>query len=343
MNSIPWSSFRYPILLISLTAAVWACHPEAPQETGSQAPANGYPWLPDDLGPVPQILRPGELSTAIDKFNFTLSPGGDTVFYCATNQKLGFTAPAYQVWNGTAFDPPQWLPFAEAEIPMADVQMSSDGKQLFYSTFKDYPGKAAGFHFDLWQVRWKNNAWQEPQPLKGELASAGNEFYPVLTNSGRLYFNSDFENSSDLYYADFKDGVHGKAIALPANINTEAREADAFVAADESYIIFVRVDAEDGFGNSDLYISFRRSDTSWTDPQNLGPTINSDQIDGSPWLSPDGQYLVFTTGRKEAQIKQEAITDYEAFKGINESSRNGSLNFYACKIDLEYYRKKAQK
>ena len=136
MNSIPWSSFRYPILLISLTAAVWACHPEAPQETGSQAPANGYPWLPDDLGPVPQILRPGELSTAIDKFNFTLSPGGDTVFYCATNQKLGFTAPAYQVWNGTAFDPPQWLPFAEAEIPMADVQMSSDGKQLFYSTFK---------------------------------------------------------------------------------------------------------------------------------------------------------------------------------------------------------------
>lgn len=326
---------------LSLCLGTWGCHPEAPKNIDSQEPNIDYPWLPGDLGSTPQKLRAEEVSTFIDKFNFSVSPSADTIFYCATSQKLGFTAPAMQVWNGESFDSPQWLPFAEADIPMADIQISPDGKTLLYSTFKDYPGKVEGFHFDLWSSKFDGEKWGEPAPIKGEIASAGNEFYPILTKSGRLYFNSDINGNSDLYYASFVNGAYTKPVALPDNINSPEREADAFVAPDESFIVFVRVDAEDGFGNSDLYISFRLDAENWSEPVNLGPEINSNQIDGSPWLSPDGQYLVFTTGRQDANLKEEAIQNYQSFKAIVESSRNGSLNYYACRLDIDRYRNPA--
>lgn len=322
---------------------IWNCSAckSASKDKGALSVTNSlYSWLPDNLDSVPRILRPGELSTSIDKFNFSLSPLGDTVFYCATIQKIGFTAAAYQVWNGKSFNPPHWLPFSEAEIPIADIQLSPNGKQLFYTTFKDYPSKKAGFHFDLWQVERKGQSWSDPFPLKGALATSGNEFFPVLTNSGRLYYNSDYQGNSDLYYSELKGDEYSKPIALPSSINTELTEADAFIAADESLIIFVRVDAKDGYGKSDLYISFREPEGQWSEAQNLGPTINSDQIDGSPWLSPDKKILIFTSGRLDTNLKQEAFSNYQSFRNLNASHRNGSLNFYACKIDLQAYREK---
>ena len=44
---------------------------------------------------------------------------------------------------------------------------------------------------------------------------------------------------------------------------------------------------------SDLYISFRNQDNSWTEAINMGAAINSSQVDGWPGLSPDGNYLFF--------------------------------------------------
>ena len=49
-----------------------------------------------------------------------------------------------------------------------------------------------------------------------------------------------------------------------------------------------------GFGNADLYVAFRERDRTWSKPVNLGETINSDQIDFCPMMTPDGRYLFFS-------------------------------------------------
>ncbi len=76
-------------------------------------------------------------------------------------------------------------------------------------------------------------------------------------------------------------------------MNTEFSEHDPFVAPDESYLIFTST-RPGGFGREDLYIGYKKVDGSWTEPKNMGKTINSSGVDFCPMLSPDGKYLFFT-------------------------------------------------
>ena len=294
--------------------------------------------LPDTIIKTPVIFYPEQVSTYIDKFNTSFGADGKTIYFTATHQKLSITGIAYQQFINGRFQAPQFVPFVSADIPVADVQISPDGKTMFYSTFKDYPGKPDGFNFNLWKSELSNGEWQSPTPLGAPIASKGNEFYPVLTTSGNLYFNSDRNGNSDLYYSQLVNGVYQEPIALPSNINTDGREADAFISADESILIFVRVDEPDGLGNSDLYISFHLGENQWSDPVNMGPEINSSGIDGSPYITPDNKYLIFTTSRMKEGIKQEAVKSFDAFEKSILSENNGSLNFYIVSLNLEKYR-----
>ena len=65
------------------------------------------------------------------------------------------------------------------------------------------------------------------------------------------------------------------------------------VAPDESYLI-VSSGRPGGFGQGDLYISFRDEDGDWRQPVNLGESINSEQVDFCPMVTPDGKYLFFS-------------------------------------------------
>ncbi|RIV71565.1 TolB family protein [Flagellimonas aequoris] len=281
---------------------------------------------------------PEIVSTSIDKFNTTFSPDGNTIYYSATSQKLGITGIAYQKFDGNTFSQPEFVPFSSSDTPIADVQISPDGNQLLFATFKHYEGKPEGFNFNLWSSSLKDGKWQDPEPIGEPIASSGNEFYPIMTKNGSLYFNSDRTGNSDIYFSRFENGSFQEPVPLPENINSESREADAFISQDESFIIFVRVDEPDGFGNSDLYISFNKGSNEWTDPINMGENINSDQIDGSPYVTPDHNYLIFTTGRRTTDIQKRAMTNYSEFKSIQSSSENGSLNFYIVQLDLAHYK-----
>lgn len=50
---------------------------------------------------------------------------------------------------------------------------------------------------------------------------------------------------------------------------------------------------DDGYGDSDLYISFRNEDGSWGKGINMGDTINTEIEEGYASITPDGKYLFF--------------------------------------------------
>ena len=287
---------------------------------------------------TPQIFYPGNVSTSIDKFNTSFNTIDGTIFYSATSQKLGVTGIAWQSFDGKSFEPPQFVPFVDVNLPTTDVQISPDGTKLYFSSFKDHEEKHDGFHFDIWQSEQVNGKWSAPRPLDIGVNSAGNEFYPILTDSGSFYFNSDRNGNSDLFVAEFKDGTYQAPRALPVEVNSEGTEADAFFARDESFVIFVRVDTEEGLGKSDLYISFNLGNGRWSEAKHMGPEINSAEIDGSPYVTPDNKFLIFTTGRKVEGARERAMMSYADFKRTHSSHENGNLNFYYVSLDLDKYR-----
>ena len=93
-------------------------------------------------------------------------------------------------------------------------------------------------------------------------------------------------------YSRLIDGKREEPRPLSKEINTGTWNAHPFIAPDESYIMWDgRRDS--GYGDSDIYISFRQQDGSWGEAVNLGDNINTDAWEASPSVTPDGKYLFF--------------------------------------------------
>jgi hypothetical protein len=98
-----------------------------------------------------------------------------------------------------------------------------------------------------------------------------------------------------------------------------------FVDPDESYLIFESA-RPGGYGFSDLYISFKRSDGSWTPALNMGEPINSSARETAASVSPDGLYLFFLSDRHQQWdsnpywVSAQVIEDLRQVADVSESS-----------------------
>ncbi len=124
------------------------------------------------------------------------------------------------------------------------------------------------------------------------------DFAPYVSASGReLYFSSNREgDQEDFFYSEFRDNRWQNAIPIGAPINTDANEGSMAISADGNTIIFTACGRKDGYGGCDLYISERVLE-GWSEPRNLGNTVNSSGWDGHPTISADGNFLYYSSDR----------------------------------------------
>ncbi len=73
-----------------------------------------------------------------------------------------------------------------------------------------------------------------------------------------------------------------------------------YVSPMEEYIIFA-ANHESGFGDIDLYISYKTENGEWGYPINMGDKINTELRERFPIVSPDGKYLFFMRHTKPNQ------------------------------------------
>ena len=79
----------------------------------------------------------------------------------------------------------------------------------------------------------------------------------------------------DVFKSRFIDGHYSEPENLGGSINSEFAESNPYIAPDESYLIFTSHGRSDGYGKYDLYISFRKTEGSWTKAKNMGNQSNS--------------------------------------------------------------------
>jgi OmpA-OmpF porin, OOP family len=62
-------------------------------------------------------------------------------------------------------------------------------------------------------------------------------------------------------------------------------------------VLILSLNRRDSNGNNDLYVSFKKTDGTWTEPHNLGGGINSEARETTPFLSSDMKTLYFSSNR----------------------------------------------
>lgn len=109
---------------------------------------------------------------------------------------------------------------------------------------------------------------------------------------GTYYFDEYKEDfTGDIRFSELVDGKRQAPKLVGKNINA-GKSFHPFIAPDESYLIFDSK-REGGYGDSDLYISFKQPDGSWGAAINLGDKINTPAWEAAATVTPDGKYLFF--------------------------------------------------
>ena len=216
---------------------------------------------------------------------------------------------------------------------------SHDGLKLYFvSTRPMDQTSTEPKDFDIWVVERKNldSAWSKPKNMGSPINTEHGEFYPSIAKNGNFYFTRDnptLNRKDDLYVSPIKDGKYQEPVALPSSINTESYEYNAFIAPDESYLIFGGYNRKDGLGSGDLYIS-HKTENGWSEAKNLGKFINSDKMDYCPFVK-DG-LLYFTSKRDLTDAKPKNTLSFddlleELWKYGNGSSRLYRISFESIK------------
>ncbi len=153
----------------------------------------------------------------------------------------------------------------------------------------------------IWKVELANDGWGKPQRLGSPINSGTGDSYASMTADGTLYFMSGREGGfgrSDIYRSELVNGEYIISENLRRPVNSEERELDPVISPDESYLIFC-ADLPGGFGSFDLYITFRNSDGTWTEPVNMGREVNTLHAENRANITPDGKYILFMRGTTE--------------------------------------------
>jgi len=278
-------------------------------------------------GMAPEMFAPGVVSTCLEELNSVFYPNGNEFYFCVHN--ANFSTIFMIKSEGKFWIKPKPLPFSSIYNDI-DVTISPDGQKLFFSSNR--PDSLNGVpknEHDIWFCTRVGDSWSIPIHLGEEINSDKEDFYPVVSKNGTLYFNSQRsgEGTNDIYMSKIVDGKYSKAEKLGPEINSEYREYDAYIDQDEEFIIFTS-DRPGNLGRGDLYISFKNQEGFWTPAKNMGAKINGMGPEFSPFLSPDGKYLLYTRQTWTPVIELTESLTYEYYLKVHNSQNNLSGNIW---------------
>lgn len=244
-------------------------------------------------GNKPVVFAPDLISTDENaEFSCTFAPDGTELYFIRRKpggeNRILFTKLENKQWS----EPSPAL-FA-ADVWAGAPCISPDGNKLFFNSKLPLPGETElSQNNNMWVAERTESGWGEPQyfgsgMMKMSVSNYGNLFYTDIT--------LDYGESGYCFLGEKKLTAKGYSDQIKVSIPMEKINSTVhpFIAPDESYIIFDSGADPDGFGGTDLFISFKNNYGSWTEPKNMGKTINSKAFEMCGSVSPDGKYLFFS-------------------------------------------------
>ncbi len=199
--------------------------------------------------------------------------------------------------------------------------ISSDGKFGLMTINKEVLETDETRSSDLFYIeKNKKGRWSSPTSLDGKNVNTMYfEGSATMTEDRKtIYFVSDRNaerKHSDIYVVQEIDGKWGEAKLLPETINTIGRETTPYITPDGKYLFFSS-DGLVGMGGLDIYVSQKLENDQWSEPVNLGGTINSVNNDTHFYYYPE---------LNKAMISSTSLTGQKGSLDIFEMDMTGFI------------------
>lgn len=185
--------------------------------------------------------------------------------------------------------------------------LSPDGKTLYFSR-RNHPENIGGVgdKEDIWYSQLDSTGhWQIARNIGPGLNTNGPNFINTIqsvTPDGQsaimVLGNKYLDNGKMMAGVSISTQVNGEwTKPVPINIINDynySAEANYFLTNSRTTLL-MSVQREDSYGDRDLYVTFMKNDSVWSEPLNLGDMVNTASEESSPFLAPDGKTLYFSS------------------------------------------------
>jgi outer membrane protein OmpA-like peptidoglycan-associated protein len=243
-----------------------------------------------------------------------LTPDGQTMYFSRKNhpENIGGLDDPEDIWYSNYDNEIQeWLEAINAGEPLNNKganfisSITPDGKSLTvilgnkYHRNKDMkPGVSISTR--------SSTGWSEPVPVNINNAFIENsDGHYFLTQNRETMIMAvkrlDSYGGKDIYVTFLlPDGSWTEPLNLGDAINTSSDEDSPFLAADNETLYFSSK-GYSGFGGYDIYISRRLDDSwkSWSEPENLGRKLNTEEDEMFFTIPPSGDYAYYSKSNTE--------------------------------------------
>ena len=280
---------------------------------------SNYPIIADI--PKMQLLASGIVIEALDKnvnseyseLNPLLSPDGKTLYFSRKNHpgNIGGVTDKEDIWYSELDSTGHWelaknmgtqFNNESPNFVSAIQSVTPDGKTAIMLVGNKYlpNGKMIAGVSVSTNV---GGQWSTPIPLNITNDYNFNEKanYFLTNNRQTLILSVEREDSRgdrDLYVSFMQpDSTWTEPLSLGEVVNSAGEESAPFLAADNK-TLYYSSKGFSGYGGSDIYVSRRLDDTwtSWSEPENLGPEINSPAEDLFFNIPASSEYAYYSRG-----------------------------------------------
>ena len=182
--------------------------------------------------------------------------------------------------------------------------ISADNRVLFYTGRRpDSQGgekdKSGIYLEDIYSsTRGFGEDWGNSINLGTPVNSKSHDATVGLAPDGKslLIYKSISGKNGDIFITrQGDDGVWEEPSSIGDNINTKFHESSATLTFDEK-VLFFDSDKPGGEGQHDIYVSYWDEEKGeWGEPENIGPTINTQYEEKGVFVSDDGKTLYFSS------------------------------------------------
>lgn len=198
-------------------------------------------------------------------------------------------------------------PSVNSDYSELNPMLSPDGKTLYFSR-ANHPENAGGVNDkeDIWYSELgADGKWSLAKNMGPEFNNEHPNFINAITSptpDGKTVIlvlgNKYLDNGKMLAGVSVSNNINGKW-SKPKALNIENdynynEKANYFLTNNRKTLI-MSVERDDSRGGRDLYVSFMKDDSVWTEPKNLGDMLNTAGDETAPFLASDDQTMYFSS------------------------------------------------
>ncbi len=241
--------------------------------------------------------------------------------------------------------------YADEQNPV----VSPDGQRLYF-TRRGHEENVGGSRDpgDVWYAeRTGEHTWSAAQPAGKALNNESYNGVVGFDSEGRMLVHGHYQRdgtparTQGISVTSASGGGWSvpEAIEVPYYYTKSSHRSGSLHQSKE--VMLITLQSYDTRGGEDLYVLFRQSDGSWSEPRNLGTTINTPYQEMAPYLAPDGKILFFSSngyegfGSRDVYVSVRLDDTWKNWSnpknlGATINSEGTELGYYVPESSQEY-------